>query len=1189
MANIRKFAFCIGIAGSLFIAKAAPAAGASVTGIEFNRDIRPILSDNCFTCHGPDEAKRKAKLRFDLKEGAFRANKEGEFAIVPGDPDKSKLIERINAKDEDDLMPPPKSGKKLSNQQKETLRRWIAAGAKWQNHWAFEKPERPALPELQDKEWARNEIDDFVGAKLEASKLKPSPEADKATLLRRVTFDLTGLPPTTEELDAFLADKKPKAYEEVVDRLLSSPRYGENMARYWMDASRYADSHGYHIDSERSMWKWRDWVIKAYNKNLPFDQFTMDQFAGDLLTNATPEQKVASGYLRCNMTTGEGGAIVEEYQAKYMFDRTETAATMFMGLTFTCCRCHNHKYDPISQKEYYKMAAFFNNLDESVMDGNQPKPDPYMALPTPDQAKLETDLKKKISDAQAKLDGPAPDIDKSQGEWTAKWHAQLAAGWTPLTPEVLKSSHGAALRLLDDKTIFAGGEIPDKDVHELSVKLEPGKIAALRLEALPDDSLPQKGMGYAEDGGFHLSEFEAELVRYDTNGKAGDPQKLKFAQTSADSGDKDAEIGRAVDGKLESAWSPESKSASKTHTALFRLGEPLKVDGNAELHLKLHFETSSNHQSLGHYRLSAARDEELVALLNPAKNADWYSIGPFPAADNQTGYAAEYPPEKEVDLKKTYPGVRDENKWHAHGDFNDGRPHTIVDELHGVHGVYYLYEKTKSKVARPIEFTVRADEIFKVWLNGKLIAERAAPSVAYDGYVRVKGDLVEGDNTFLVKMVNQVGGSSFSFKAEPDEHDPLPAHIATVLAATASPAEPEQKSIQNYYRRIASPEMRDLFTSVERLHEQEKALGEAIPVTLIAKELGTRRDTFILMRGEYDKKGEKVTPGVPAILPPLPAGAPTNRLGLAKWLIDPANPLTARVNVNRLWQQFFGVGIVKTAEDFGVQGERPSHPELLDWLATEFIASGWDVKHMQRLMVTSATYRQSSRMTPELYKQDPENRLLARGPRFRLDGETIRDNVLAVSGLLVEKEGGKSVKPYEPPGLWEAVSYNNAQRYVPDKGDKEYRRSLYTNWKRQSPPPNMMIFDAPTREYCVVRRPRTNTPLQALVLMNDPQFVESARAFAQRIILHGGKNDEERIAYAFRLATARNPRPEEYRVLQDILAKELAEYARDKGSAAELLSVGDFKAKEQCNDSELAAWTTIASMILNLDETVTKS
>ncbi|MDB6036713.1 MAG: Protein of unknown function (DUF1553)/Protein of unknown function (DUF1549)/Planctomycete [Verrucomicrobiales bacterium] len=1189
MVNIRKIAFCLGIASSLIAAKAAPTASKPAPGIEFNRDIRPILSDNCFTCHGPDDAKRKAKLRFDLKEGALRANKDGEFAIVPGDPSKSKLIDRINAKDQDDLMPPPKSGKKLSAEQKETLRRWIAAGAKWQNHWAFEKPERPALPEIKDKKWARNEIDQFVEAKLESQKLKPSTEADKTTLLRRVTFDLTGLPPTTEELDAFLADKKPKAYEKVVDRLLSSPRYGENMARYWMDASRYADSHGYHIDSERSMWKWRDWVINAFNKNLPFDQFTIDQFAGDLLTNATPEQKIASGYLRCNMTTGEGGAIVEEYQAKYMFDRTETASTMFMGLTFTCCRCHNHKYDPITQQEYYKMAAFFNNMDESIMDGNQPKPDPYMALPTPDQAKLETELKKKISDGQAKLDGPIPDVDKSQLEWTAKWHERLASNWTSLTPEVLKSTHGAALKLLDDKTIFAGGEIPDKDVHELTVKLEPGRLAALRLESLPHESLPQKGAGYTDDGRFRLSEFEAELVRYDTNGKASDPQKIKFAQTTTDSADKDADVGRAVDGKSETAWSPETNSVSKPHVAVFRLGEPLKVDANAELRLKLHFEASSNRQSLGHYRLSAARNDELVALLNPAKDATWQLIGPFPAEDNQTGYATEYPPEKEVDLKKTYPGVRDENKWQAHNDFNDGKTHTIVDELHGVHGVYYLYEKMKSTVARPIEFTIRADEIFKVWLNGKLVAERATPSEAYDGYLRVKAALREGENTFLVKMVNQVGGSSFSFNAEPDEHDPLPAHLATILAATATTSEGDQKGIQNYYRRIASPELRDLFSNVERLREQDKALSEAIPVTMIAKEMGTRRDTFILMRGEYDKKSEKVTPGVPAILPPLPSGAPTNRLGLAKWLVDPVNPLTARVNVNRLWQQFFGVGIVKTAEDFGVQGERPSHPELLDWLATEFIASGWDVKHMQRLMVTSATYRQSSHITPELYKQDPENRLLARGPRFRLDGETIRDSVLAVSGLLVEKEGGKSVKPYEPPGLWEAVSYNNAQRYVPDKGDKEYRRSLYTNWKRQSPPPNMMIFDAPTREYCVVRRPRTNTPLQALVLMNDPQFVESARAFAQRIILHGGKNDKDRIAYAFRLATARNPKPEESKVLLDILGRQLTDYAKDETSAAELLTVGDFKAKGESSDSELAAWTTIASMILNLDETVTKS
>jgi hypothetical protein len=512
----------------------------------------------------------------------------------------------------------------------------------------------------------------------------------------------------------------------------------------------------------------------------------------------------------------------------------------------------------------------------------------------------------------------------------------------------------------------------------------------------------------------------------------------------------------------------------------------------------------------------------------------------------------------------------------------------LVKDLHGVHGVYYLYRTIKVSAPQKMEVQLRADDLFRLWVNGEQVAERTAKEKVGEEPVTAVVDLKKGENKLLLKVVTQQGAAYFTFRKDMDESETVPAEIAALFAATKKFNAAQQANVRDHFRQQNSPEFKKLFQNVAKWRDEEGALERAIPTTMVAKDAEKPRETFMLMRGEYDKPGEKVGPGVPAILPPFPKDTPTNRLGLAKWLLDPSHPLTARVTVNRYWQQFFGTGLVKTTEDFGMQGEHPSHPELLDWLATEFVQSGWDVKRLQRSILTSATYRQSSKMTPELYAKDPENRLLARGPRFRVDGEVLRDSALALGGLLVQKAGGRSVKPYEPPGLWEAVSFNNSQKYVPDKGEGQWRRSLYTYWKRQSPPPNMMLFDAPTREYCVVRRPRTNTPLQALALLNDPQFVEASRAFGYRMMQEGGKTAEARIAYGFRLATARKPSKSEVQVLADVLKAQLAEFEADKEAAEKLLTVGSWKADGDCHAAELAAWTTIASMILNLDETVTK-
>lgn len=1154
--------------------------------IEFNRDVRAVLSDNCFACHGPDEKQRKAKLRFDVKEEAFKPAKSGDLAIVPGDLKKSQLIARITSTDPDEIMPPPKTGKKLTPAQIDLLKRWIAEGASWQTHWAYDAPKRPALPEVKERKWARNEIDRFVLAKLEKEGLKPAPEADKTTLIRRASFDLTGLPPTPDEVDAFLADKSPQAYEKVVDRLLSSPRYGEHEARYWLDAARYADSHGYHIDSERSMWKWRDWVINAFNRNMPFDQFTTEQIAGDLLPAATTEQQIGSGYVRCNLSTGEGGAIVEEYQAKYTFDRVETTSTIWMGLTMTCARCHTHKYDPIQHREYYGLYALFNNLNESVMDGNAPNPAPVIKVPTPDQTRRGAELKKLVAAGQKKLEAPLPELDAKQPEWEAQWRGKLSEGWTVLKPESVKSTNGTEFTIQENGAVLAAGANPPKDIYEVNLKLASGSLAALRLEALPHASLPQKGSARADDGNFRLSEFEAQIIYPGTNSK---PARIKFTQALADSARAGNDAALAIDAKPETGWQADTNGVTDAHAILFLPAEPLALKPEATLVASLKFEASASKRALGHFRLSAAQNEDLVQLLAPPKAEPWRVIGPFKTESTQQGFTNAFEPEKAVDLKKTYAGVRDEIKWNAKPEFEDGKANLLVQDLHGLHGAYYLHRTITLPAPRKVELSARADDLFKLWVNGKLVAERGTKEKAGEGPIKVAVNLKKGENKLLFKIVTTQGAAYFTFKDSIDDEHALPADVAALFAATKSFTAAQKAKVKTIYRRLHSPEFKETFESVEKWREESDGIEKSIPSTMVAKEMEKPRETFMLIRGEYDKKGDKVTAGVPSILPPWPSGQPTNRLGFARWLLQPEHPLTARVTVNRFWQKYFGTGLVKTTEDFGVQGENPSHPQLLDWLATEFVGSGWDMKRMQRLIVTSATYRQSSRTTPQSLARDPENRLLARGPRFRVDAEAVRDTALFISGLLVEHAGGKSVKPYQPGGLWEAVSFNNSQKYVPDTGEAQYRRSLYTFWKRQSPPPNMLIFDAPTREYCVVRRPRTNTPLQALALMNDPQIVEASRAFAQRIMESGGKDAEARLAYAFRLATSRKISRDEQKVLLEVFKGQLADYRQKQEEAEKLLAIGSFKARPELERAELAAWTVVANTLLNLDETITKN
>ncbi len=806
---------------------------ADAAKVDFARDIRPILAQHCAACHGPDEKTRKAKLRLDLRESALARK-----AIVPGDAKRSHLLERIESTDESEQMPPPDAKKPLSDRQKQLLRTWIEQGAPYAQHWAFEAPKRPAVPQVKDSQWIRNEIDAFVLQRLEREGLRPAPEADRATLLRRVSLDLTGLPPSIEDLDAFLADSSADAYEKVVDRLLASPRYGERMALAWLDAARYADTNGFNNDEDRTQWPWRDWVIEAFRGNMPYDRFVVEQVAGDLLPNATLAQKVATGFLRNQVHNTEGGIIDEEYRAEYVADRVHTTATVLLGLSLQCARCHDHKFDPISQREYYQFFAFFNNLidKQAPYNANFIAAEPYIHVPSPEQA--------------AKLD----------------------------------------------------------------------QIETKRTE-------------------------RERQVR-----------------------DTGAEADKRV--------------------------------------------------------------------------ADW-----------QKGLSSD-------DLRK-------------------------LDQM------------------------------------------RLLPATLMAGVRKVTLDRIDKDH----------------------------AKKAAELAD---------------------------------LNRQKKDLEKSIPAVMVMQEMAKPRETFVLKRGAYDQPAEKVGVGVPEVLPRLPTNAPKNRLALARWLVDPANPLTARVAVNRWWQMIFGTGLVKTVEDFGNTGELPSHPELLDFLATQLVQDKWDVKAMMKRIVTSATYRQSSRLTKDQLDRDPENRLLARGPRNRLPAEMVRDNALAISGLLKEKVGGPSVKPYQPAGLWEDVTVDRRMKYVADKGDDLYRRGMYTFWKRTCPPPSLMNFDAPNREVCVARRATTNTPLQALVLLNDPTYVEAARKLAERMILQGGKSPESRLAFAYKCAVAREPSPAEERILMTIQKEAEDRFRTDKDAAIKLLAVGASPRNASLDTTELAAWTTVASMILNLDETISK-
>ena len=1022
---------------------AVPAAGdANSRPVNFAREVRPILSDNCFACHGPDDRARKANLRLDTREGAFAKLESDALAIVPGKPDESELIQRIESDVSELRMPPKKSGKHLSADQVAVLRRWIEQGAPWSTHWAFDPPKKPVLPAVKNTGWPANEIDRFILARLEADGLSPSPIAAKTTLIRRVTLDLTGLPPTIPEVDAFVADSSGEAYEKVVDRLLESPRYGEQMARVWLDAARYGDTHGLHLDNYREAWPYRDWVIRAFNTNKPFDRFIVEQLAGDLLPDPTAEEIIATGYNRCHVSTNEGGSIEEEVYVRNIVDQVDTNGTVFLGLTTGCARCHDHKYDPIRAKDYYQLFAFFNNIDGPAMDGNSSKWEPIVQVPNPKQREALKSTDTRIADLR-------------------KLIATVTATAAPAYDTKADSAESEAPRRADyvwiDDALPSGASFQGDGPWEFVANIDAPDFGAGRALRIKADGLKQR--------------FFDNVAR-----------KLKI-------GTGDTLFAHAY---MDSANPPR------------------------ELMLQWHTKEGWSHRAYWGENLIDWGDDA-----TPSRQR----IGDLPAA------------KKWVRLE--VPAARLKLKA---GVLIDGWAFT----QHG--GTVYW---DKAGIATETPQDGQTFDSLAAWVR----AQRASAS------------------------------------------NGLPATVKAIVALDRPKrTEAQTNELRAYFVEHAYSKTSGVFeplrSKLEELERTRKEQSDQIPTTLIFREkAGEPKPAFLLKRGEYDQRGEKVGRAVPAFLPPLPPGAPVNRLGFAQWLIAPEHPLAARVAVNRFWLQVFGTGIVKTAEDFGAQGEPPSHPELLDWLAVQFREDGWDVKRFMKRLVISAAYCQSSRVTPETLAKDPANRLLARGPRFRLDAEMVRDQALFVGRLLVETVGGPSVKPPQPSGLWEAVAYtdSNTAHFAADTGvEKIHRRSFYTFWKRTSPPPQMTTFDAPSRESCQVRRERTNTPLQALLLLNEPQFIEAARALAERTLGEGGSTADDRLTYMFRLVTARAPDANDLAELSAALKDLTAHYANELEAANQLIMAGTTKPDPRSSASELAAWTMIGNVILNLDEAITK-
>ena len=1030
--------------------------------LSFNADIRPILVENCFSCHGADSAGRKADLRLDQRDQAVESG-----SIVPGDPDSSVMLDRIFSDDPEEVMPPPETKKSLTAEQKAVLLRWIKEGAEYQAHWSFIPPTKPAPPTVKNEAWAKNPIDRFILARLEAKGLAPAPEADRRTLARRAAFDVTGLPPDPAAVEAFVADTRPDAYERYLDSLFASPEWGEHRGRHWLDYARYADTHGIHFDNEREMWTFRQWVVEAFNKNLPFDRFTELQLAGDLVdlgpdapTEAVLEARIGSGFNRCNMTTNEGGIIDEEYVVLYARDRTETTATVWMGLTVGCAVCHDHKFDPVSAKDFYALSAFFNNTTQGPRDGNVKNTPPILPVPLPED------------------------------------RARLA--------ELERALPGAK------QAVAARRQAAQADFEAFLAKATPASVAA----ALPTDT-PLVSLPLAEGAG---SKTHVSLL-----GKQMDlPLSPKTSWQAGPAG----KPAVTLDGKAAEIASAGDFEHDQPFTISFWIRPPANDSAYAVV-----------------ARMDDKAEYRGWDAFVQSRRVTMHMVHAWPDDAFKVVAEAQLPADAWTRVTLAYDGS---GKAEGVKVYYDGKPQKLGFETN-------KFKRNSIKTSAPLTIGSRTpgSSAHGVGLADLVIHGRALSEAEVRG-ASLAATLAEIIKLPPAERAKAAAGLYDWWLGSQDE-----AFVAATKAATAVESE------------IAAIRGRGTIAHVMAEKPQPPM-------------------AHILDRGEYDKRKEQVTADTPAALPAFPADLPRNRLGLAKWLLAAEHPLTARVTVNRFWQEVFGTGLVKTAGDFGITGDLPSHPELLDWLAVDFRESGWDVKRLFKQMLTSAAYRQAAITTPEKIAADRDNRLLSRGPRFRMDAEMIRDQALAASGLLVRKVGGRSVRPYQPEGVWEAVAMpeSNTKRYVPDTGENLYRRSMYWFWKRSAPPASLDIFNAPAREICTVKRERTNTPLQALVTLNDPQFVEANRALADLALEQPG-DDLARFDFVARRLLARPLEVDEREVVGASLARLAEHYAAHPDDAAKLVAVGASKARS-ADLPRLAAWTMLVNQLSNLDEVLCK-
>jgi len=1052
------------------------AANIGARTVSFNKDIRPILSENCYACHGPDAESRKANLRLDIEAHAFQSHGKYDPAIVRGNPYESPLYQRITTSDEDDKMPPPDSHKILKESEIELVAKWIEEGAKWEGHWAFGQPEKPEVPNAT---WGNNEIDAFLHEAMLTKGLEPNDKADRPTLARRLSLDLTGLPPTPELVKQFVKDNSPNAYERLVDRLLDSNTYGEHQARIWLDAARYADTHGLHLDNYREIWPYRDWVVKAFNENKPFDQFTVEQIAGDLLPKPTLDQRLATGFNRCNPTTSEGGAIDEEYRAIYAKDRVETTATVFMGLTMGCASCHDHKFDPITMTDFYRFSAFFNNFDGPIMDGNVYDTRPVVTIPKPEH----TNDWIQVSGEREALSEAVKKLKENKAASLTAWIKDEGREYKIFTPD-FKPSFELLLKINNRE--------PESD---------PRKPTHPTLDISMGDQidLARQGFEFNPDRPFTIS------------------CNLKLP---VEEGEKQGRIPvvRQFDGNRgwRLAVANSNPSFPNRYQITFDLVHSLE-DGNM---------------------ISATTKAQ---RFNPREFSNTIIHVTYDGSGSVAGLSIRTESRQPFDYSK------------------------VIDNLSG-----------SAKVESPLQI-------------GNFTTGLIDPGLAAKSYKTGYYDKTsDGPKTGSINSLKIFDRPIYPFQFGIGDT------VKRIKELLNTPEERrrsrDKNQIEEYYFTNFVPEYRELKHKQAINEKGYNHIYDQATISLVMEEKDSPPTARILERGEYDKPGKEVFADVPEFLGGLPPNATKNRLGLANWLVDPRNPLTARVTVNRFWQNFFGTGIVATSEDFGIMGENPTHPELLDWLAIHFQEDNWDVKSFFKTLVMSAAYQQESTITPEELEIDRDNRYLARGPRYRLDGEILRDKVLFVSGSLNSAIGGPPVKPYQPEGIWNAVAYSdsNTAHFFRDSGGALYRRSLYTFWKRTAPPPNMVVFDVPSRENCNVRRERTNTPLQALTLMNDPQFVEAARQLAERVLTHHGGSVGERISKMYAYAFGNMPKDKHKKILERSYRKFQSSFIEGRSDAKAFVKIGDSVPNSGHDLVELASYTMIANQIMNLDSFITK-